>query len=267
MIKKKENLDLHTILRHAVDWAMDAGRIQREKFRSNSLQMETKSSVYDVVTEVDKACEALLLERIASRYPDHNVLAEESGEHLNKAESDWEWVVDPLDGTNNYSQGLPIYCVSIGVKYQGETVIGVVYVPFFDELFSAVKGEGASWNGRFIHVSRKTRLEECVLATGFPYDKGTNPLNNLDNFNAIVPHIRGIRRMGSAAYDLCCVAAGLLDGYWELDLKPWDACAGALIVEEAGGIIRPFRNDRHVSIVAGNRTIVDEIYGRLNANQ
>lgn len=266
MIKNKENNDLHDILRHAIDWAMDAGRIQRDKFRSQGLQMETKSSVHDVVTEVDKACEALLLDRISDRYPDHNIVAEESGTHTVKPDADWEWVVDPLDGTNNYSQGLPIYCVSIGVRYKGETVVGVVYVPFLDELFSAVRGEGASWNGRFIHVSRKSDLNECVLATGFPYDKGTNPLNNLDNMNAIVPNVRGIRRMGSAAYDLCCVAAGLLDGYWELDLKPWDACAGALIVEEAGGIVKPFRNDRHISIVAGNRNIVEKIYEKLNKN-
>ena len=266
MYKKKDNPDTHDILRHAVDWAMEAGHIQRDKFRSRNLQMETKSSIYDVVTEVDKACESLLLQRIGERYPDHNILAEESGEHSAKADAEWEWVIDPLDGTNNYSQGLPIFCVSIGVRHKGETVVGVVYVPFFDELFSAVKGEGASWNGRFIHVARKTDLGECVLATGFPYDKRTNPVNNLDNALAIIPEIRGIRRTGSAAFDLCYVACGLLDGYWELDLKPWDACAGSLIVEEAGGEIRPFRTDRNVSIVAGNKTIVSQIYERLNRN-
>lgn len=267
MIRKKGNTDVHDILRHAIDWAMDAGRIQREKFRSHNLQMSTKSNISDVVTEVDKACEAMLLDRITSRYPDHNILAEESGEHCVKADSDWEWVVDPLDGTNNYSQGLPIFCVSIGVRFKGETVVGVVYVPYMDELFSAVRGEGANWNGRFIHVSRKTALNECVLGSGFPYDKGTNPVNNVDNASKLIPQLRGFRRMGSAAYDLCCVAAGLLDGYWELDLKPWDACAGALIVEEAGGIIKPFRNDRHVSIVAGNKAIVEQIYEQLNKEE
>lgn len=265
-MKKTIKPEVHDILRHAIDWAMDAGRIQRSKFRSSNLQMETKSSVHDMVTEVDKACEALLIERISSRYPDHNILGEESGEHCANPNAEWEWVVDPLDGTNNYSQGLPIFCVSIGVRYQGETVVGVVYVPFLDELFSAVRGEGASWNGRNIHVSRKTNLDECVLGSGFPYDKGTNPINNIDNASSIIPHVRGFRRMGSAAYDLCCVAAGLLDGYWELDLKPWDACAGSLIVEEAGGVIKPFRNDRHISIVAGNRTIIEQIYSHLNKN-
>ncbi|MBP5345993.1 MAG: inositol monophosphatase [Bacteroidales bacterium] len=265
-MRKTETTDVHDILRRAIDWAMEAGHLQREKFRSRHLFMETKSSIHDVVTEVDKACEALLIERISNRYPSHNILGEETGEHRNNPNAEWEWVIDPLDGTNNYSQGLPIYCVSIGVRYKGETQVGVVYVPFMDELFSAVRGEGASWNGRFIHVSRKTDLNECVLATGFPYDKGTNPINNLDNACAIIPNVRGIRRMGSAAYDLCCVASGLLDGYWELDLKPWDACAGALIVEEAGGVIKPFRDDRHISIVAGNKTIVEAIYQKLNAN-
>lgn len=266
IMKKEDNTDVHDVLRHAIDWAMEAGRIQRDKFRSRHLQMETKTSIHDVVTEVDKACEELILGRIRNRYPQHNILAEETGLHCIQQDAEWEWVVDPLDGTNNYSQGLPIFCVSIGVRHKGETVVGVVYVPFFDELFSAVRGEGASWNGRFIHVSHKIDLNECVLATGFPYDKGTNPINNLDNACAIIPNVRGIRRMGSAAYDLCCVAAGLLDGYWELDLKPWDACAGALIVEEAGGYIKPFRDDRHISIVAGNKTIVDKIYNKLNIN-
>ena len=265
-MRRSDSTDVHDILRHAIDWAMEAGHLQRAKFRSSHLQMTTKSNIHDVVTEVDKACEALLIEHISSRYPTHSILGEETGQHTSSEASDWQWVIDPLDGTNNYSQGLPIYCVSIGVQYKGETQVGVVYVPFMDELFSAVRGEGANWNGRFIHVSRKTDLNECVLATGFPYDKGTNPINNLDNVCALLPTLRGLRRMGSAAYDLCCVACGILDGYWELDLKPWDACAGALIVEEAGGIIKPFRDDRHISIVAGNKTIVDKIYERLNKN-
>lgn len=256
--------DKRHILELAIEWAMEAGKMQREKFRDNRLQMDTKSSLHDVVTEVDKACENLLIERISTHYPNHSILGEETGEH--RKDSDWEWVVDPLDGTNNYSQGLPIFCVSIGVRYKGETQVGVVYLPYLDELFTASRGEGASWNGRFIHVSRKKDLNECVVATGFPYDKGTNPLNNLDNFCAMVPNLRGIRRMGSAAYDLCCVACGLLDGYWELNVKPWDVCAGELIVEEAGGTIRPFRNDRNISIVAGNKVIVDKIYEKLNAN-
>lgn len=251
------------LLHNAIDWAMEAGKIQLEKFRSRHLNMTTKTSLHDVVTEVDKACEAFFIEKIGNTYPSHSILGEETGAH--QKESDWTWVIDPLDGTNNYSQGLPIFCVSVGLQYKGETRIGVVYIPYLDELFTAKRGEGAMWNGKAIHVSRKGNLNECVLGTGFPYDKGTNPDNNLNNVTAILPNIRGIRRMGAAAYDLCCVACGLLDGYWELDLKPWDACAGTLIVEEAGGIVRTFRDDRNISIVAGNEKVVSQVLGLIES--
>lgn len=256
--------DNKVILEWAIDWAMEAAKLQMQKFRSRHLEMETKSSMHDVVTEVDKACESLLIEKISQTYPTHSILGEESGLHHQGA-SDWEWVVDPLDGTNNYSQGLPIFCVSIGVRYKGVTQVGVVYAPKVDELFTAVRGEGAQWNGRQIHVSRKHELDQCVLATGFPYDKGTvsSADNNLDNVNRLLPQLRGLRRMGSAAYDLCCVATGWLDGYWELNLKPWDACAGALIVEEAGGVVKPFRDDRCISIVAGNEEVVRQILDNI----
>jgi myo-inositol-1(or 4)-monophosphatase len=249
------------ILHNAIDWAMEAGKIQLEKFRSRHLSMETKTTVHDVVTEVDKACEQHLIERISATYPTHSILGEETGAH--QQDSEWRWVIDPLDGTNNYSQGLPIFCVSIGVQRAGVTQVGVVYVPYLDELFTAQRGGGASWNGKAIHVGHKTDLDQCVVGTGFPYDKGVNPDNNLANLNRILPHLRGLRRMGAAAYDLCCVACGLLDGYWELDLKPWDACAGALIVEEAGGIVLPFRSDRNISVVAGNKAVADRLMGLL----
>lgn len=254
-----------SLLTHAVDWAMEAGKIQIDKFRSRQLQIDTKSSLHDVVTEVDKACEKLIIDHIRQLYPTHSILSEECGELL-QPDSEWEWVIDPLDGTNNYSQGLPIFCVSIGIKHRGVTQVGVVFVPYLDELYSAVRGQGANCNGRSLHVSRKKDLNECILATGFPYDKGTHPINNLDNVNALLPNLRGLRRMGSAAYDLCSVAAGWLDGYWEVNIKEWDGCAGSLIVEEAGGIVRPFRNDRNVSIVAGHKEVVEMIYPLLNSN-
>lgn len=258
--RKEFTEDKACILECAIDWAMQAGKLQMHSYRSRRLEMETKSSQHDVVTNVDRECEALLLSRIQQAYPSHSILAEETGMHQ-RQESDWEWVVDPLDGTNNYSQGLPIFCVSIGVRYKGVTQVGVVYAPKLDELYTAVRGEGAQMNGRQIHVSRKTDLDSCVLATGFPYDKGTvsSADNNLDNLCRLLPHLRGLRRMGSAAYDLCCVAGGSLDGYWELNLKPWDACAGCLIVEEAGGVVRPFRDDRNISIAAGNEALVNKI--------
>ena len=201
--------------------------------------------------------EAYLLEKIAERFPTHSVLGEESGMH--EKNTDFCWVVDPLDGTNNYSQGLPVFTVSIGLQYRGHTLIGVVYAPYFDELYTAERGKGAFLNGRPLQVSAKTDLESCVLGTGFPYDKGTNPENNIANLASILPGLRGIRRMGSAAYDLCCVAAGFLDGYWELNLNLWDVCAGELLVEEAGGCICPFRQDRHISIIAANGVLVEKI--------
>lgn len=249
------------LLHNAISWAMEAGRMQLEKFRDRRLNMTTKSSLHDVVTEVDKACETFFLEKISATYPTHGILGEETGAHN---AGDWMWVIDPLDGTNNYSQGLPIFCVSVGIQYRGVTQIGVVYVPYLDEIFTAKRGEGALWNGKAIRVAHKSDLNQCVIGTGFPYDKGTNADNNLPNVNAILPHIRGIRRMGAAAYDLCCVACGLLDGYWELDLKPWDACAGSLIVEEAGGRVVPFRDDRGISIVAGGDKVVNALLGFLH---
>lgn len=258
---RKEAIDdKHCILEWAIDWAMQAGKLQMHKYRSRHLDMETKSSEHDVVTEVDRECESMLIERISSAYPHHSILGEETGLH-EQADSEWEWVIDPLDGTNNYSQGLPIFCVSIGVRHNGVTEVGVVYVPLLDELYTAVRGEGAQMNGKLIHVGRKTQFAQCVMATGFPYDKGTvsSADNNLDNVCHMLPQLRGLRRMGSAAYDLCCVALGTLDGYWENNLKPWDACAGILIVEEAGGLVRSFREDRCISIVAGNETIVEQL--------
>ena len=248
-------LDARKTLALVVDWAKEAGRLQCSYFRGGDLEIETKSGAADVVTKVDKMCERMLLERIGQHFPGHAVLGEETGMH--DAGSDYCWVVDPLDGTNNYSQGLPIFTVSIALQFRGETVLGVVYAPYLDELYTAIRGEGAFRDGRRLHVAEKTALKYCVLGTGFPYDKDVNPVNNADNLARILPHIRGMRRMGTAAYDLCCTAAGFLDGYWEMGLCPWDVCAGELFVEEAGGIIRSFRGDRKISIMAGSPRVVD----------
>lgn len=251
------------LLKFAVQLAKAAGGIQLAYFRGDRLSIETKSNVYDVVTRADRESEELIAGMIAERYPDHAILGEEGGCRGNAA-SDWRWVVDPLDGTTNYSQGLPVFTVSIALQHRGETVVGVVYAPYLDELYTATLGGGAR-AGRMegaqhpIRVSEKRVLGEAVLATGFPYDKVTNPDNNADNLARILPRTRGIRRYGSAAYDLCCVAAGFLDGYWELALHVWDVCAGELIVREAGGAVRSLREDRGVSIVAGNETLIGEM--------
>ena len=243
--------------------AEGAGKIQLTYFRGDDLSIRTKSNVYDVVTRADKESEEYIVKAILERYPEHEILGEEGGA-MGTAGSDYRWVIDPLDGTTNYSQGLPLFSVSIALQYKGETIAGVVYAPYLGELFWATKGGGAwmrygAGEARRIHVSGKQTLATSVLATGFPYDKDVNPDNNSDNVARLVPYVRDIRRLGSAAYDLSCIAAGLLDGYWELALHEWDVCAANLIVREAGGVVLDFRPDRGVSQVAGNETIVGEI--------
>ena len=274
----------------AIKMALHCGEIQLESFRTNNIGIDTKSNVYDVVTKVDKACEDYLLKEISRLYPTHSVIGEETGQHLH-ADSEWAWVVDPLDGTNSYSQGLPVFCVSIGVTYKGECVVGVVYAPYLDELYTAVKGEGA-WYGKAgkplniehsplsidnyalciknyelkrkrLHVSKKESLKECVVASGFPYDKATHPINNIREVGIVIPQVRGFRRMGSAAYDLCCTAMGTIDAYWEFNLNLWDVCAGQLIVREAGGLVIPLCDNRKISIIAGPEKLVKELQGEL----
>ena len=210
------------LLEFAVGMARETGKIQLAYFRGDELAVRTKSNVYDVVTRADKESEELIAGMIAERYPDHAILGEEGGSR-GCAESDWRWVVDPLDGTTNYSQGLPVFAVSIALQHKGETVVGVVYAPYLGELFTAVKGGGAhlqyaSREPERIRVGEKRTLATSVIATGFPYDKDVNPDNNSDNVARIIPYVRDVRRLGAAAYDISCVAAGLLDGYWELAL-------------------------------------------------
>ena len=243
--------------------AEGAGKIQLAYFRGDDLAIRTKSNVYDVVTRADKESEAYIAAAILERWPDHEILGEEGGS-MGCAGSDWRWVVDPLDGTTNYSQGLPVFAVSIALQHKGETVVGVVYAPYLGELFTAVKGGGAhlqyaSREPERIHVGEKRTLATSVIATGFPYDKDVNPDNNSDNVARIIPYVRDVRRLGAAAYDISCVAAGLLDGYWELALHEWDICAAELILREAGGVVCELRRDRGISIVAGNAAIVEEI--------
>ena len=247
----------------AVGMAREAGRIQLSYFRGDDLAMKTKSNVSDVVTRADRESEELIVRSILERYPTHAILGEEGGARGDAA-SEWRWVVDPLDGTTNYSQGLPVFCVSIALQYRGETVVVVVYAPYLRELFTAVRGGGA-WCRRGdgepvrLHVSTKQRLDCSVVATGFPYDKSENPDNNSDNVARILPHVRDVRRMGAAAYDLSCVAAAMLDGFWELNLHEWDVCAASLLVIEAGGVVESLRADRGVSPVAGSAALVEQM--------
>lgn len=217
----------------AVRLARAAGAIQRDRYETE-LEISTKSAPIDLVTEVDRACEALIVETLVRERPHDAILAEEGGGD-DRAGATWRWVIDPLDGTMNYAHGYPRFCVSIGVQHEGVPTLGVVYDPLLDELFSAARGEGATINGRALRVSRETQLSRALLATGFAYDVHRSPEDNVDHFRKFVKTARGLRRDGSAALDLCYVAAGRFDGFWELKLHPWDVAAGNLIVDEAGG--------------------------------
>lgn len=263
----KENIrmpELEGILEDVRIWIKEVGKIQRENLGKENLQVETKSSEVDLVTEIDKLSEKYFLKVITEKYPEHIILSEEAGEQ-GKEGADYRWVIDPLDGTTNYAQGLPIFAVSVALQYRRETVLGVIYIPMLDLLFEAVKGGKAYVNGKRISVGAKKNLKQSLLSTGFPYDQSQNPDNNTNYFAHFVPLARGIRRLGSAAYDLANVAAGILDGYWELNLSLWDVAAGMLLVEEAGGKIIPLPEKRGVSFIAGNETIADLIYQEISS--
>lgn len=242
------------LLFDAISFAREAGRIQLDKFRKGDLGAQAKINNSDIVTLVDKASEESIIGNIQSKYPTHSILSEEAGEHF-KSNSDYEWVIDPLDGTTNYNAGLPIFSVSIAIKHHNETLIGVVYAPYLNELFHAIKGEGAYLNGNKISVSQTTVLEKAVVGTGFPVDKMLTTDNNVDNFRTILPLTRAIRRLGSAAIDISYVAAGIFDAFWEINLHEWDVQAALLIAKEAGAEYEFFRSDRNISVLVGNPTI------------
>lgn len=256
--KKKNNMetpDYTTLLLDAVSWAREAGAVQLSYFRGGNLDIHAKFNDSDIVTAADKAAERVIIDHIRASYPDHAILSEESGD--DGRQSDFRWVIDPLDGTTNFSEGLPLFSVSIGLEYKGTTVVGVVFAPYLNELFHAVKGVGAFLNGVPIGVSGKVSLANSVVATGFPVDKDVNPDNNLDAVARVLPHVRGLRRLGSAAIDISYVAAGYLDGYWELNLHPWDVSAALLILDEAGGKATHFRRDRNISVLTATPEVHD----------
>ena len=240
-------------LQDLTDLARSAGEILRAGLNQAN-HLEHKGEI-NIVTEVDKRSEDYILSEINAKFPGHHIIAEESGETAGDAAH--TWYIDPLDGTTNFAHGLPIFSVSIAYAEAGEVILGVVYDPMRDELFTAEKGKGAAVNGTPLKVGTQEELSHCILVTGFPYDRFTNPVNNLDNFNRFALKAQGVRRLGSAALDLCYVAAGRVDGYWELRLYPWDMAAGLLIVQEAGGLITKFNGDTDIltpphSIVAAN---------------
>jgi len=206
----------------------------------------------NLVTEIDKQSEALIIRAIKAKYPDHAILGEEGGASAGSAE--YRWIIDPLDGTTNFTHGLPLFSVTIGVEYQGEIIAGVVYDPNADEMFSAEKGKGAFLNGEPIHVTKTDKLIESLLVTGFPYNVKENPSNVIQYFGEFLPVAQGVRRLGSAAIDLAYVACGRFDGYWEFFLHPWDKAAGILLVKEAGGMVTDFKNDAS-TIIYGQNTL------------
>jgi myo-inositol-1(or 4)-monophosphatase len=218
--------------RVAVDAARAAGHLLREA-RAGTRQIAYKGSPTNLVTEMDARAEALVLDHLARAFPDDAVLAEESGARAGA--SGRRWIIDPLDGTTNYAHGIPVWAVSIALESGGRPVLGVVFDPSHDELFVAERGAGATLNGQRVAVSRAAALDESLLVTGFPYNIRETLDTNLAEYAAFCLRARGVRRLGSAVLYLAWLAAGRLDGYWELRLGPWDAAAGSLLVEEAGG--------------------------------
>ncbi len=227
----------------ATEVATEAGAFLMTRFRTR-FSVSHKGAI-DLVTEVDLEAEDLIISRISCAFPNHTVLAEEK--HADGRAGGYRWIVDPLDGTTNYAHGFPFFAVSIGVEVEGEVVFGIVCAPALQETFTARLGRGAQCNGAAIRVSSTEALGKSMLATGFPYDIRTSPVNNLENFREFSLRALAIRRAGSAALDLSYVAAGRFDGFWELKLHPWDVAAGYLLVREAGGAVTDFHGE-HGSI-------------------
>jgi myo-inositol-1(or 4)-monophosphatase len=239
----------------AIELALGAGRLLKQ------LEKERRTITFkgeiDLVTDADMKSEALVIEGIKGRFPGHDILAEEEGDFGIK--SDYLWIIDPLDGTTNYAHGFPIYSVSIALEYKGEVIVGVVYDPNLDELFTAEKGKGAFLNGSIVKVSEIGELDKSLLATGFPYYFRERPDLILQFFRGFSMRVQGIRRAGAATIDLTSLACGRFDGYWEFGLKPWDMAAGSLIAKEAGARITRFNGEdfdiRIPEIMASNGLI------------
>jgi len=243
----------------AVEAARNAGAIV-EEYARKGFRVEHKDAV-NLVTDADKRAEQVIVEAIRRAFPDHQILAEERGQA--GSTSPYKWVIDPLDGTTNFAHGFPAYCVSIGVEYQGRCILGVVFDPTRKELFVAEAGGGAFLNGTPLRVSRASRLDAALLVTGFAYDIRESEQNNLDHFARFALRAQGVRRTGTAALDLCYVAAGRFDGFWELKLHPWDTAAGSVILLEAGGRLSDLSGGSFSiygkELVASNGTIHDEM--------
>lgn len=234
---------LHPMLNVAVKAARAAGSIiNRASLDLDDLKVGSKG-VNDFVTEVDHAAEAVIIKTLLDAYPQHAILAEESGREHGNQQSDYQWIIDPLDGTTNFIHGLPIYAVSIALAFRGQVQQAVVYDPTRNDLFHASKGRGAFLNDRRLRASRRTKLKDALVGTGFPFRKGDNFKRYLKLFEDVMQQTAGVRRPGAASLDLCYVAAGYYDAFFETGLSPWDVAAGSLIVTEAGGLVGNFTGE------------------------
>lgn len=226
------------MIQTAIEAAREAGKLLKHHLGRVREIREKSGQEKNLVTEVDRKSEDLIIGIIRRRHPGHAILAEESG--TGGSDSEFKWIIDPLDGTTNYAHGFPVFCVSIAVERKGTVVAGVIYDPNLDELFTAEKGKGAYLNGKRMNVSRIDSLGRSLLVTGFPYTIADNPSHAIEHFIRFLRKSQAVRRMGSAAIDLAYVAAGRYEGFWEVALNPWDTAAGVLLVEEAGGRVTDF---------------------------
>ena len=257
------------MLRSTLLEATQAGATEILRFFQKSFTISNKEGVNNLVTEADHASEKAILAVIRKKFPDHQILAEESGKLVQ--DSTYKWIIDPIDGTVNFAQGIPLNCVSIGIEYEGEIILGAVYNPHLNEFFVAEKGKGATLNEKPIRVSDKTETIKSCLVTGFPYTYINEPNGPIEVFERFVRKGVSVRRLGSAAIDLCWVACGRLDGFFEQKLEPWDSAAGYLIVEEAGGKVTDFTGQKYSvyqhKILATNGKIHGEMLEVINGRK
>lgn len=257
---------MHPMLNIAVRAARAAGKVILKSIdQGERLTIEGKGQ-NDYVTNVDRAAEQVIIDTIKKSYPNHSILAEESGDTTG-SDSDYQWVIDPIDGTTNFMRGIPHFCVSIALVVKGQIQQGVVYDPLRDELFTASRGKGAQLNGYRIRVGSSKDLNETILATGFPFKMKHIMKEYQAVFGQFFEQVADVRRMGSAALDLAYVAAGRYDGYWEAGLKPWDSMAGEILVREAGGLVTDFNGgmNQQISgnIVAGSPKVVQAMVTQM----
>ena len=259
--------NLHPMINVAVKAARTAGNlINRAALDVESVRVSQKQ-VNDFVTEVDQAAEQAIIETLLAAYPGHGIWAEESGRTHGAQDSDYVWIIDPLDGTTNFIHGLPVYCVSIALAVKGKVEQAVIYDPTRNDLFTATRGRGAFLNDRRIRVSKRVRLQECLISTGFPFRQGDDFNTYLRMMGDVMQRTAGLRRPGAAALDLAYVAAGFTDGFFETGLQPWDVAAGSLLVTEAGGLVGNFTGEadflEQKECVAGTPRIYGQLVGLL----